>query len=344
MRAAIERAWLGRGPLACLLWPVSLLYGALASLRRSLYAAGLRPSQRMPVPVVVVGNVVAGGAGKTPVVMALVEHLTAQGWHPGVISRGYGRLTHDCREVDADADAAEVGDEPLLIRRRCAVPVFVARRRAEAAQALLRAHPATDILLADDGLQHHALQRDIDIAVFDDRGTGNGWLLPAGPLRQFWQPAQVDLVLHSGESPAFAGFRASRRLAPQALTADGLALPLAGLKGRRLVALAGIARPQQFFRMLQQNGLALHAMRALPDHHDFRGDDLFADPQVTVLCTEKDAVKLFRLHPKAGDRLLAVPLQLAPEPAFLAALDGLLAQAGRRGRHPLPSGHGHTTS
>lgn len=347
MRAAIERSWQGRGPLACLLWPASLLYGALVRLRCWMYAAGLRRSQRMPVPVVVVGNVVAGGAGKTPVVMALVEHLAAQGWRPGVISRGYGRHTHDCREVLPDAQALEVGDEPLLIRRRCAVPVFVARRRAEAAQALLQAHPGVDILLADDGLQHHALQRDIDIAVFDDRGIGNGWLLPAGPLRQAWHPSQADLVLHSGGSPAWVswgGFRTSRRLASHALTSGGLRLPLQALQGRRLVAVAGIAKPQQFFDMLHSSGLTLHATQALPDHHDFRGNDLLADPEATVLCTEKDAVKLFTLYPKAGDRLLAVPLQLELEPAFLAALDGLLAHRSRTNRHPLPSGHGHTTS
>lgn len=342
---ALQRAWLRRGPLACALWPLSLIYGALILGRRALYRAGLRRPEHPGVPVVVVGNLVAGGAGKTPVVMALVEHLRAQGWRPGVISRGYGRVTTGCREVLPADTARDVGDEPLLIRRRCGVPVFVAERRIEAARALRAAHPDTDILVADDGLQHLALARDLAIAVFDDRGTGNGWLLPAGPLREPWPmgTCAVDLVLHTGDRPAFEGHRASRRLAGHALDANGSRIALAELQDRHLVALAGIARPQAFFDMLRERGLALQQTLALPDHAGLDDLPLPGDDQATVLCTEKDAVKLFARFPEAGPRLLAVPLQFEPEPAFFQALD-LRLRTLKAGRDPLPSPHGHTTA
>ncbi len=321
-----------------------MLYGALVRGRRWLYDTGAWPRTRMPVPVVVVGNVVAGGSGKTPVVMAVVEHLRAQGWRPGVVSRGHGRLTRGCLEVLADMPARDCGDEPLLIRQRCQVPVFVASLRAQAAGALLKMHPDTNILVADDGLQHHALARDINIAVFDDRGTGNGWLLPAGPLREPWQPDRVNLVLHTGQHPAFAGFQASRSLATHGQSAQGQSVPLHSLKHQRLMALAGIAQPEAFFDMLRQQGLTLEHTLALPDHHDCQGLDLLNEPGLTLLCTEKDAVKLFALYPDAGLRLLAVPLVFSPEPAFLQALDALLAPLKRQLPHHLPSAHGHPTS
>ncbi len=340
----LPQAWLRRGPLSCALWPLSMLYAALALGRRWMYDSGAWPSSRVRVPVVVVGNVVAGGSGKTPVVMAVVEHLRAQGWRPGVVSRGHGRLTREGLEVLPGLSARDCGDEPLLIRQRCQVPVFVARQRVEATQALLQAHPETTIVVADDGLQHHALARDINIAVFDDRGTGNGWMLPAGPLREPWQPARVNLVLHTGQHPAFAGFQASRTLAMHGQSAQGQRVPLHSLHKQRLMALAGIAQPEVFFDMLRQQGLRLEHTLALTDHHDCQGLDLLSEPGWTLLCTEKDAVKLFPLYPDAGLRLLAVPLACSPEPAFLQALDELLAPLQHQPPHPLPSPHGHPTS
>jgi len=316
---ALQRAWLTRGALARLLWPLSQVYGAIAALRRALYRGGLLATHRMRVPVIVVGNVIAGGAGKTPVVIALVEHLRARGLAAGVISRGYGRRTDDCREVHADSDVRDVGDEPALIRRRTGAPVFVARRRAEAARALLDAHPGTQVLVSDDGLQHLALARDIEVCVFDDRGIGNGWLLPAGPLREPW-PRPCDLVLHTGERPAFAGHTAPRALADHALASDGTRVPLAALAGEPLHALAGIAQPTRFFDMLRARGLTLAACTALPDHHDFEAWTPPADGH-RLLCTEKDAPKLWRRAPQA----LAVPLESTPEPAFFAALDAKLS-------------------
>jgi hypothetical protein len=167
-----------RGLQAWLLRPIAWVYGWLMAIRSRFYAWGLLTSQRLPVPVIVVGNVVVGGAGKTPTVIALVQHLTARGWHPGVVSRGYGRSSEALLEVTAATPASESGDEPALIRRATGVPVFVARQRAAAARALLAAHPHVNVLLCDDGLQHLALHRDMAIAVFDERGSGNGWLLP----------------------------------------------------------------------------------------------------------------------------------------------------------------------
>jgi tetraacyldisaccharide 4'-kinase len=344
LTAHLPQAWLRRGPLSCALWPVSLLYAALVRGRRWMYDFGAWPRIRIPVPVVVVGNVVAGGSGKTPVVIAVVEHLRAQGWRPGVVSRGHGRLTRECLEVFPDMPAQDCGDEPLLIRQRCQVPVFVASLRTQAAQALLETHPDINIVVADDGLQHHALARDINIVVFDDRGTGNGWLLPAGPLREPWHRAHVDMVLHTGQHPAFEGFQASRALAMHGQSAQGEHVPLHTLKNQRLMALAGIAHPHVFFDMLRQQGLPLEHTLALPDHDDCQGLDLLSDPGLTLLCTEKDAVKLFALYPQAGLQLLAVPLVFSPEPAFLQTLDELLAQLKRHPAHPLPSPHGHPTS
>lgn len=318
MSRALQRAWLRRGPLARLLWPLSLFYGALAALHRWTFAAGLARRERLPVPVVVVGNVVAGGAGKTPVVLALLEHLRRRGIAAGVVSRGYGRTSDGCTEVRADDDAARVGDEPLLVRRKSGVPVFVARRRADAGRALLRAWPGTQVIVSDDGLQHHALARDLEICVFDGRGTGNGWLLPAGPLREPW-PRAADLVLAHGAPPGIAAHAMRRAFAPEAVRADGTRLALAQLRGQPLHALAGIANPEAFFGMLRDAGLALAATYALPDHHDFAAGPVLPDA-ASLVCTEKDAIKLWRLRPDAW----AVPLQVEMPDAFWACFDRLL--------------------
>lgn len=344
----LQQAWLRRGALACLLWPLAQLYGLLAELRRLAYQAGYVKTGHVNVPVVVVGNVVAGGAGKTPAVIALVRHLQQRGLRVGVVSRGYGRSGRQCLEVLADTPVAESGDEPALILRATGAPVFVALQRIEAARALLAAHPGVQLIVCDDGLQHYALQRDIEIAVFDERGAGNGWLLPAGPLREPWPERLqrgartggrgIDMVLHTGDKAAFDGFMSTRRLADHALRADGSRVPLDSLAGQPLLALAGIAKPEAFFSMLRARGLSLAETRALPDHHAF---DNYPNPQdkakgYIVICTEKDAVKLFPRQ--AG--VLAVPLEFSPEDAFFTAFDALLAPR----LSPLPSSHGHQTA
>ena len=328
MNERLRRAWQHRGALARLLWPLAQLHRALVALRRWAYDHGWLRRSRLPVPVVVVGNVVAGGAGKTPVTMAVVRHLAAAGWHPGVVSRGYGRRGRDCRAVAADSRASEVGDEPLLLARRTAVPVFVAPRRAEAGRALLAAHPECDILVCDDGLQHLALARDVELCVFNAHGVGNGWLLPAGPLREPW-PRAVDAVLHHGPAPAGAAraFAVERALAPGALTSTGEPVALERLRGRALHAVAAIAHPEDFFAMLRARGLTLARTEALPDHYDFESWTRPLDNGLQVICTEKDAVKLWPLCPQA----LAVPLQASLPPAFYAWLDARLA--------PLSSAH-----
>lgn len=345
MKQALLKAWLTRGGLACLLWPLAQVHGLLVYLRRALYRHGFFASERFTPPVIVVGNVVAGGAGKTPLVMALVRHFQAQGLHAGVVSRGYGRTSasQDSLEVTPDTSVQLSGDEPALIRRLTGAPVFVARLRADALRALLAAYPATDVVVCDDGLQHYALARDIEIAVFDDRGVGNGWLLPAGPLREPWPERQrqgLDLVLHTGQQPAFEGFTSRRQLAEHAVAADGRRVALAELRGQPLVALAGIASPDAFFTMLRARGLTLDVTLPLPDHHDFAPDALSAYAGRTVLCTEKDAIKLFALPDQSELRLLAVPLEFSPEPAFFAALDTLLNPLFSA----LPSRHGHQTT
>lgn len=320
----LTEIWQQRGALAWLLRPLSLLFTLLVRLRQGLYLSGVFKRHRVQVPVIVVGNVVAGGAGKTPTVMAIVRHLQAQGLSPGVISRGYGRPDRDCREVFADSPASQVGDEPALIRRSTGVPVFVAPARVDAARALLARYPKTDVLVSDDGLQHLALARDVEICVFDDRGAGNGWPMPAGPLREPW-PRYVDLVLHTGNQPAFTGHTAQRRLATHALRSDGRRIDLSSLAEDRrpLLAVAGVARPQAFFDMLKGQGLTLAQVQALPDHDDFAQWVRPSDRDYTLLCTEKDAIKLWLRHPDA----LAVPLVFTPEPAFFTALDRLLTQA-----------------
>lgn len=296
MEALLARHWWRRGLtlLTALLLPLAWLYGALA--RR----AARVPARRAPRPVVVVGNLVAGGAGKTPTVIALVQALQAAGRRPGVVSRGHGRRSDGVREVQPDSAADEVGDEPLLIRRRAGVPVFVGRDRVAAAAALCAAHPGVDLLVADDGLQHHALARDVEIVVFDERGIGNGRLLPAGPLREpmpaTWPPARLVLYNAAAPSTAVRGTLAVRRLgdavplaAWQAGRTDG-ALPLAALQGRPLVAVAGIASPERFFGMLEGAGLAIRRL-PLPDHHHYATLP-WRTANADVLVTEKDAVKL----------------------------------------------------
>jgi tetraacyldisaccharide 4'-kinase len=321
--------WSQRRLSSYALWPLSLVYRLLFSLRGLLYRLGALHSQRMPVPVIVVGNVVAGGGGKTPTVIAVVSHLRARGMRPGVISRGYGRSSTGVREVTAHSSPQDVGDEPLLIYKAFsplagvlpaqAAPVFVATRRVDAARALLAAHPQTDVLVCDDGLQHLALARDVEIVVFGDAGLGNGWLLPAGPLREPW-PRRADMVLNTGAA-AMEGFKAQRSLAAYAVRANGTQVALESLHGTPLVALAGIARPESFFSMLRGLRLTLSETVALPDHYNFDSwpRNQYAGKQ--LVCTEKDAVKLWQHVPEA----LAVPLVLTPEPAFFAALDGALA-------------------
>ena len=320
----LPRVWLRRGPMAWALRPLAFVYGALVTLRRWAFAAGFFKTQRVPALVIVVGNVVAGGAGKTPVTIAVAQHLMAKGFKVGVISRGHGRQTQDTRAVNPGSHPLDVGDEPLLVHQATGAPVWVGRARADAAMGLLQAHPDVQILICDDGLQHLALARDIEVCVMDERGVGNGWLLPAGPLREAW-PRPVDAVLYTGPLgstlPA-ANFHAPRQLADHALNREGQRIALKSLANLKspLHAVAGLARPEAFFDMLRQSGLSLASTTALPDHHGYQ--DWPAQPELTWLCTEKDAAKLWLQEPGA----LAVPLVVTPESPFWTALDTRIEQ------------------
>ncbi|MFZ2739116.1 MAG: tetraacyldisaccharide 4'-kinase [Burkholderiaceae bacterium] len=336
---SLTQAWGRRGTLAWLLWPLSLLYGALVVMRQSLYRLGLLKTLRVSVPVLVVGNVVAGGSGKTPIVQALVRHWQLRGLQVGVVARGYGRTSRDCREVHRTSPASSVGDEPALLKRSTGAAVFVAANRFEAASALLTAHPQTDLIICDDGLQHHGLYRDIEICVFDDRGLGNGWLLPAGPLRESWpRHNSAMLVLHSGAEPVFSGWQAQRQLANYALRSDGSQVVLSTLKQADtpvLFALAAIAQPEVFFGQLRMQGLVLQRTFALPDHADLENCSIPSASSGILLCTEKDAVKLWQFRPDA----LAVPLLIQLDPSFVAALEGQLPPGLRT---KLSSAHEHS--
>jgi len=308
-----------------------------------MFRAGWLASARLPVPVVVVGNIYIGGTGKTPLTIWLVQALQAAGMRPGVISRGHGSAGDTPRAVGDASTPLDVGDEPLLIYQRTGCPVMVGRDRAATGRALLAAHPGVDVLLTDDGLQHYALQRDIEIILFDGRGAGNGWLLPAGPLREpvtrrrdftvINAPVLTpELVRSVGcvpvEAPP-AQRSAGGHGAPLQMTLGGdhaeqlvdrrQRLPLAHFAtgGQRLAAAAGIGNPARFFGMLKAAGLSIEE-RPLPDHHDFRDrpfDALHAD---VILITEKDAVKCAQIEELRGDpRLWVVPVT--------AHIDGALA-------------------
>ena len=315
LESTLTRAWLRRGALACALLPLALLFRALAALRVCLFKAGVLASTRLPVPVVVVGNIFIGGTGKTPLTIWLAETLRAAGFTPGIISRGHGGEGGSPRAVSASSRAQDVGDEPLLMARRTGCPVVVGRKRAEAGQALLAAHPEVNVLIADDGLQHYALQRDLEVLLFDARAVGNGWLLPAGPLREPPSRRRDFTVVNAPHitpqlAQAVGGQPFQMRLAGDYAEplGGGARVALASLAGRRIAAAAGIGNPKRFFDMLRGAGLAFSEL-PLPDHHDFLDDPFGAVDADNILITEKDAVKCGQLENLINDpRLWVVPV------------------------------------
>jgi tetraacyldisaccharide 4'-kinase len=296
----LPRLWYRRGLALPLfpLFPLAWLFGALVAGRRAAYRAGLARSERLPVPVVVVGNLVAGGAGKTPLTLWLVEGLRANGWRPGIVSRGYGADVGVPKLVDPAAKASECGDEPLLLARRSGVPVAVCRDRVAAGRALLDAHPECNVIVADDGLQHYRLARDVELAIFDARGAGNGCLLPAGPLREpMDRLRQVDAVVLNGiavlpDLPVGVPCHQMRLDGARfvALNDAGRTCSASDLAGRVLHAYAGIGDPGRFFRHLDALGLHFEP-HPFPDHHHFSVADFAPTQGSVVLLTEKDAVK-----------------------------------------------------
>ena len=325
---SLQKLWARTGVLTLLLLPFSALFSAVSGLRRLAYRRGWLASVAVGVPVVIVGNLTAGGSGKTPLTIWLVNWLRAQGYRPGVVSRGYGGAARGCVEVQPGSPPAEVGDEPLLIRIKTEAPVVVGRDRVAAARTLLARHPGVDVIVSDDGLQHYRLQRNIELAVIDAAsGLGNGWPLPAGPLRE---PARrlrsVDAVIQVVRGTALPraidrAWRADYTVGQAyRLRAPREKMALTDLPPRDWLAATGIGRPQGFFDMLQAQGVHF-SPRAFADHHVFHPQDLPADG--AVLMTEKDAVKCLTF---AGADWWAVELDVAPEAGFIHWLDARLKQ------------------
>lgn len=320
--------WYGDAPVPVAARVGESVYRAGMSLRRGLYARRLLRARHPGVPVVIVGNLTAGGAGKTPATIALVERLQAAGWTPGVASRGYGRDGHDALWVDATTPVHLAGDEPLLIARRTGARVRVDRDRAAAANELARA--GCDVVVCDDGLQHYGLARDIEIEVIDGRRRyGNGRLLPAGPLREPASRARrCDFHLvnlgDSGGSPEFGEWPMRLAVCDAEPLLGRRPRPLATFAGQRVHAVAGIGDPERFFQMLRSRGIAV-VPHAFADHHEFRESDLeFASP-LPVLMTEKDAVKCLAFAP---EHAFAVPVRAELPEAFWASLLDRLSSFG----------------
>jgi tetraacyldisaccharide 4'-kinase len=306
------RHWYRLSPVSVLLFPACLVFRFLVALRRLLYSLGVLRSVRLHVPVIVVGNLTAGGTGKTPLILALAQALHRKGRLPGIVSRGYGGARVAPHRVSVGDDPARVGDEPLLLAERSGCPVWIGADRVAAARALLAGNAQCDVILCDDGLQHYRLHRDFEIAVEDERGFGNGLMLPAGPLRE---PAnrRVDATVVNGPESRSGAFR--MRLTPAGFYRVGEhAVPVApsDLSGRSLHAVAGIGNPERFFAELARLGLKFTA-HPFPDHHPFRPSDLeFIDCDF-VLMTEKDAVKCRRF---GRSDLIAARVDAEPDPAL----------------------------
>ena len=322
--------WYGNKPPSVFLRVLSFIYDIVSSARRGLYRCGLLPSVRLPVPVIVVGNISVGGAGKTPLTLALIDGLKARGFAPGVISRGYGGSAREPILVALQSDASVVGDEPALIARTAGIPVAVGRDRVAAARLLLGVAKA-DVLIADDGLQHYALCRDVEICVIDgERRFGNRRLLPAGPLREpLSRLDEVDFrVCNGGEAEAGEVAMTLNGELAFALVDPQRRQPLRDFAGGRVHAVAGIGNPARFFAQLRAAGLDV-IEHAFEDHFAFTANDLEFGDALPVLMTAKDAVKC---HAFARVHHWQVPVRAQLPASFFDAVAQRLRQ--------LKSGHG----
>ena len=343
MGAWLEREWEKLGGGALVFLPLTLVFWIVSTLRRALYRAKVLPAWRAPIPVVIVGNISAGGTGKTPLTLAIIDILQRRGWTPGVVARGYGRVppreqdpTGVVRVYPDVATPEHFGDEPVLIARRSRVPVYISPDRAAAARALVAAHPEVDVLVSDDGLQHYALARDVELAVVDaERRFGNGLLLPSGPLREpVSRLASVDAVVvnggHADDIPGprtFAMRLAGERFVSlggrQELTPQEFALTA---RGRSVAAIAGIGHPQRFFEHLAALGVAARN-HAFADHHAFQPRELKLPGAELVVMTEKDAVKCAAF---ADARMWYLRVEADLPPEFDDFLLKRLAESRRR--------------
>lgn len=293
MQKLILRAWHHKNAFYYLvLIPLSWVFSLITSLRRLSYQVGLLPSHQLDAPVIIVGNINMGGSGKTPAVMWLVQQLKNQGYNPGVISRGYGVNSNRPVHVKQDSLAAEVGDEPLLIARRCGCPVWVGINRVAAGQALLKVHPECDVIISDDGLQHYRLKRNLELAVADSQTAIGQRLLPAGPLREPFKRLQtVDAIICNGKKTIQGAFE--MQLESQTfynLTDSALQVTSTHFKDQVVTAIAGIGKPERFFDYLKDLGLKCRGV-SFEDHHVFTAQDLDNITCDVLIMTEKDAVK-----------------------------------------------------
>jgi len=336
LERTLHKVWRRRGVAAVLLAPLSWLYGTVHALYAWSYRLGLLRPWRVGVPVVVVGNLYVGGTGKTPLTLELVRALAARGHRPGVVTRGYRARSADVRIVETNARAGDVGDEALLMAQSlqgAGVPVVVGRDRVSACRILLSVHPRCDVIVSDDGLQHRRLARDFEIALIDERGFGNGLLLPAGPLRD--PPArlrEVSAVVCHGivppvrvYSPRYAmqsrlGDVRSLADATRAITLDGLVAEQR--RGSlRIIAAAGIGVPERFFAMLRAAGLDIEEL-PLPDHYDYTINPFLGRQFDLALITAKDAVKCRAISALATDgRMCVVHLQASVDAGLIDLIE-----------------------
>ena len=323
----LEKFWYGGVSPPWWMTPLSAVYAAISRIRRSAYSMRWAPSTRLPCPVVVVGNLTVGGTGKTPLVCWLAGQLIELGFRPGVVSRGYGGASRAARLVQATDNADQVGDEAILLARRSRVPVAIGRNRPAAAQLLINA--GCDVIVSDDGLQHHALERDCEIIVIDgDRRFGNGRLLPAGPMRETTaRLRQVDAVVVNGGEPGTGGALRMRLLATSAVAMKyGTTKPLREFSVQSVHAIAAIGNPQRFFAMLRAIGINV-IEHALPDHAKLSIDDISFADDLAVLMTEKDAVKCRDI---AGPHHWYVPVSVAFAAGDAEKLRSIVAMAVER--------------
>ncbi|MDJ0740846.1 MAG: tetraacyldisaccharide 4'-kinase [Gammaproteobacteria bacterium] len=317
----VGRIWSSLNPVSLLLLPLSLAFGAVTALRRVLYRSGVLRVQQFDVPIVIVGNITVGGTGKTPLVIWLADYLRQRGFRPGIVSRGYGgRASQWPQQVRPDSDPSVVGDEAVMLASRTGCPMCVGPDRPEAIRALL-AHTDADIVISDDGLQHYAMGRDLEIAVIDgDRRLGNGLLLPAGPLREpRSRLARVDLVVVNGQGGR--GEFSMKLFQPTVRGLhDGRVVEIDDFAGREIHAVAGIGNPQRFFALLQRVGLRV-VEHPFADHHAYRDEDLAFSPALPILMTEKDAVKCRRL---ACKDCWVVHVDAQPDTGFVHRLNQAL--------------------
>ena len=289
--AKIRKRWYGGGPVGLLARWGAGLFATLVSFRTRLYHWNILKSHQLKVPVIVVGNITAGGGGKTPFVIWLANHLKEQGRKPGIVSRGYGgKRKVEPMFVTPNANPAASGDEPLLMARKTGLPVVVGKNRVKAAKTLINQYHC-DVIISDDGLQHYAMSRTVEIVMLDAKWqTGNGLMIPAGPLREPLERLdEVDLVIHKGQVDD-GHFYDYNIAGIHQLNHPTVVKPLSAFRSQKILAMAGIANPESFFRLLSSAGFAI-VKKPLPDHHELSVGDFPEADEMTVLITEKDAVK-----------------------------------------------------